>query len=110
MKKNLRWLFRTAEPCGADEQARAGKEDAHEEDGELALLPWKPGAMAVNQPRSGEDAEKAQGAKVLSASSAATAPAVFARLLLVVAARQAGVDGNEGKRRHAFAKKDFAGN
>src|SRR5208337_1703036 len=93
----------TKAPGGADEQARAGKEYAHKENGELALFTMEAGGDGVNQPRGGENAEKhkhrsAEGEKRGDGASG------LARFFFIVAGQQTRINRNEGSGKHAFAK------
>ena len=91
-------------PSGPNEEAGAGKEDADKENGEFALFAVEAGSDGVNEPGSGENAEKdengsAQGEKRCNGSGG------LACFFLVVARQQVGINGNEGSREDTFAKK-----
>jgi len=70
----LRWLFRTPRHHASDEQARAGRGCARG-GWTGGFSPWKPGAMA--QSATERRGRREARSEVLSASSAATAPAVL---------------------------------
>ena len=90
-------------PRGHHQQARAGKEDAHERDGQLALRAVEAGGDDVDQQRRREHAEQHQhrGEQRQDREDGARHAA---RFFLFFARQQTGVNGNEGGREDAFAE------
>jgi len=93
-------------PGGSDEKACAGKEDAHEEDGEFAFFAVEAGSDGVDEPGSGEDAEKNKDGSAEGEKRGYGTGGLAGFLFVVgIAGEQAGVDGDEGGGEDAFAEK-----
>ena len=91
-------------PGGSDEQACAGKEDADEEDGELALLAVEAGGDGVDEPGGGENTEENEE-RSADGEESRNGTGGFAGFFFVFAGEQVGVNGNEGGGEDAFAEK-----
>jgi hypothetical protein len=90
-------------PGGEHQQARAGKQNAHDADGELALGAVEAGRDGVDQPGRGQHAGQHQrrgGQRQNGTDGAGHA----AGLLFVAFGQQAGVNRNERGREYALAE------
>ena len=90
-------------PGGKDEQSGAGKDNAHESDGEGALFALESGNEQGNEQRSAEDSESDDEAGD-QGEQGEDGFGEFAGLALASLGTEAGVNGNEGCGEHAFAQ------
>ena len=90
-------------PRGHDQQAHAGEEDLHEADGELALVAVEAGGDNVDEVRGHQDADRDDGGDDQGQQRADGRGYAVASALIILA-EQAGVDGDEGGGKDAFAE------
>ena len=90
-------------PGREHQQPRAGEQDAHQPDSQLPLGAAEAGRDAVDQVRRREHSGQHQDRRDQSQNRGHGARHV-ARLLVVLARQQAGIDRDEGCGKHPFAK------
>ncbi len=90
-------------PRGQHEQSRAGKQDAHDANGQLAFFAGKSGSDRVNQIRGRQHAKQDEygGAEGQQRRHGSRGAACF---LLLSARQQRSIHGDEGCGEHALAK------